>query len=63
MKIVTVNDIAYVIRGTVSAQVAEASGGTEELKKRYNNVDTVLRNGNDYYFCDTVQDAEFTDIK
>ena len=63
MKIVTVNDIAYVIRGTVSAKVADASGGTEELKKRYNNVDTVLRNGNDYYFCDTVQDAEFTDIK
>ena len=63
MKIVTVNDIAYVIRGTVSAQVAEASGGTEELKKRYNNVDAVLRNGNDYYFCEIVQDAEFIDRK
>ena len=63
MKIVTVNDIAYVIRGTVSAQVAEASGGTEELKKRYNNVDTVLRNGNKYYFCEIVQDAEFLDRK
>jgi len=53
----------YFVRGTVSAKVADASGGTEELKKRYNNVDTVLRNGNDYYFCETVQDAEFTDIK
>jgi hypothetical protein len=53
----------YFVRGTVSAKVADASGGTEELKKRYNNVDTVLRNGNDYYFCDTVHDAEFTDIK
>ena len=52
----------YVVRGTVLAQVAEASGGTEELKKRYNNVDTVLRNGDKYYFCDTIQEAEFTDI-
>ena len=53
----------YVVRGTVSAQVAKASGGTEELKKRYNNVDTVLRNGDIYYFCDTVIEAEFNDIK
>ena len=52
----------YVVRGTVSAQVADASGGTWELKKRYTNVDTVLRNGDNYYFCDTVQIAEFTDI-
>ena len=52
----------YFVRGTVLAQVAEASGGTEELKKRYNNVDTVLRNGDKYYFCDTIQIAEFTDI-
>ena len=63
MKIVKVNDIVYVVRGTVSAQVAKASGGTEELKKRYNNVDAVLRNGDIYYFCDTVIEAEFNDIK
>jgi len=52
----------YIVRGTVLAQVAAASGGTEELKKRYNNVDTVLRNGDTYYFCDTIQIAEFSDI-
>jgi len=62
-KLIKLNDVMYFVRGTVSAKVADASGGTEELKKRYNNVDTVLRNGNDYYFCDTVHDAEFTDIK
>ena len=62
-KYITVNDIMYVVRGTVSSKVAEASGVTEELKKRYNNVDTVLRNGDIYYFCDTIQIAEFTDIK
>ena len=53
----------YFVRGTVSAEVADASGGTEELKTRYKGVDTVLRNGNDYYFCETVTEAEFTDIK
>ena len=53
----------YFVRGTVLAKVADASGGTEELKKRYNNVDAVLRNGNEYYFCEIVQDAEFIDIK
>ncbi len=54
----------YFVRGTVSAKVLkEIPGGTEELKKRYNNVDTVLRNGNDYYFCETVAEAEFIDIK
>ena len=62
-KYITVNDIMYVVRGTVSVQVADASGGTGELKKRYKNVDTVLRNGAEYYFCDTIQEAEFTDIK
>ena len=54
----------YIIRGTVSAQVAnETSGGTEELKKRYRIVDAVLRKDTTYYFCDTVRQAEFTDIK
>ena len=53
----------YFVRGTVSAEVADASGGTEELKTRYKGVDTVLRNGNEYYFCEIVAEAEFTDIK
>ena len=53
----------YFVHGTVSAEVAEASGGTEELKKRYKDVDNVLRNGDTYYFCETVQEAEFIDRK
>ena len=61
-KLIKLNDVMYFVHGTVSAEVADASGGTEELKKRYNNVDTVLRNGDKYYFCDTIQEAEFTDI-
>ena len=54
----------YVVRGTVSVEVADKiPGGTEELKKRYNNVDAVLRNGNTYYLCDTVIEAEFQNLK
>ena len=54
----------YVVRGTVSVEVASnIPGGTEELKKRYNNVDAVLRNGNTYYLCDTAIEAEFQDLK
>ena len=53
----------YFVRGTVSAEVADASGGTEELKTRYKGVDTVLRNGNEYYFSEIVTEAEFIDIK
>ena len=54
----------YVVRGTVSVEVANnIPGGTEELKKRYNNVDAVLRNGNTYYLCDTVIEAEFQNLK
>ena len=64
MKFIKLNDVMYFVRGTVSAKVLkEIPGGTEELKKRYNNVDTVLRNGNLYYLCDTIIEAEFEDIK
>ena len=64
MEIITVNDDKYVVRGTVSVEVANnIPGGTEELKKRYNNVDAVLRNGDTYYLCDTAIEAEFQDLK
>jgi hypothetical protein len=35
--------------------------GTEYWKKQWGS-DTVLRNGNDYYYCRTIIDAEFEDI-
>ena len=52
----------YFVRGTVLAKVADASGGTEELKKRYSLADTVLRNGDTFYICMKVIDVEFEDI-
>ena len=61
MQIITVNDDKYVIRGTVSAdKVINIS--TNELKKRYSLADTVLRNGNTFYICMKVIEAEFEDI-
>ena len=61
MQIITVNDDKYVIRGTVSVdKVTNIS--TNNLKKRYSLADTVLRNGNTFYICMKVIEAEFEDI-
>ena len=61
MQIITVNDDKYVIRGTVSVdKVTNIS--TNDLKKRYSLADTVLRNGDIFYICMKVIEAEFEDI-
>ena len=61
MQIITVNDDKYVIRGTVSAdKVTNIS--TNNLKKRYSLADTVLRNGNTFYICMKIIEAEFEEI-
>ena len=61
MKIITVNDDLYVIRGTVLAdRVTDITPDT--LKKRYSLADTVLRNGDTFYICMKIIDAEFEDI-
>lgn len=62
MKFITVNDDLYVIRGTVLVdKVTNIS--TNNLKKQYSLADTVLRNGDTFYICMKVIDAEFEDIK
>jgi len=60
MKLVAVNDDLYVICGTV---LADKVTNTEELKKQYTLADTVLRNGDSYYICQKINDAEFEDIQ
>ena len=61
MKFITVNDDMYVIRGAVLAdKVTNIS--TNELKKRYGLADAVLRNGDTFYICMKVIEAEFEDI-
>ena len=60
MKLVTANDDLFVICGTVLAEKVTIS--TEELKSQYRLADTVLRNGDSYYICQKIDDAEFKDI-
>ena len=62
MKLITVNDDKYLVRGTVSLdQVTDIS--TDQLKSRYSLADAVLRNGDILYICSKLIDAEFTEIK
>lgn len=62
MKIIKVNDDRYVIRGIVSAdKVTHLT--SNQLKNRYSLADTVLRNGDEFYICMKLIEAEFEDIK
>ena len=61
MQIITVNDDKYVVRGKVLAdKVTDVPA--DELKKRYSLADTILRNGDTFYFCMKIIDAEYEDI-
>ena len=59
-KIIKVNDTLYECLGIMSIQSADEQG-TEYWKKCW-NADTVLRNGNEWYFVRTIIEAEFEDI-
>ncbi len=61
MKRIVVNDDLYVVCGTVLVEKVITS--TEELKSQYRLADTVLRNGDLYYICQKINDAEFEDIQ
>ena len=60
MKLITVNNDLFVVCGTVLVEKVTIS--TEELKSQYRLADTVLRNGDTYYICQKIDDAEFEDI-
>ena len=59
-RIIKVNDVLYECLGTMSVESSEIKG-TEYWKKQW-GADNVLRNGNVYYYCRTIIDAEFEDI-
>ena len=62
MQIINVNDDKYVVQGTVLAhKVTDIT--TDELKNQYSLADAVLRNGDIFYICMKVIDAEYKDIK
>ena len=61
MQIINVNDDRYIVQGTVSAQkVTDIT--TDQLKDRYSLADTVLRNGDTFYMCMKIINAEFEDV-
>jgi len=60
VKIISVGDDKYLLRGTMKMSSVEKEG-VEVWKKRW-NADNVLRNGDEFYFCNKVLTAEFTDI-
>ena len=59
-KIITINDDRYMVLGTVSV---DSGYKTEELKSMWRLADAVLRNGNQYYICSKIIDAEFFEKK
>mgnify|MGYP003302379274 FL=1 len=58
-KIITINDESYMILGTASV---DCGWTTEELKSQYSLADAVLRNGNEYYICSKLINAEWKEI-
>lgn len=60
MDIVNVNDTLYRVIGKMDVDKVNEKG-TDYWKEKY-GADAVLRNGNKFYFCMTIIDAEFEDI-
>ena len=61
MEIINVNDDRYVVCGTVSVHKV-TNITTDQLKDRYSLADTVLRNGDTFYICMKMINAEFEDV-
>ncbi len=59
MKIVDVNDVKYIIHGTVSVDTDESY---DVLKDIY-GADVILRRGRKLYLCEKIIDAVFEDME
>ena len=59
-RIVNVNDTLYEVLGIMTVERSNEKG-TEYWKEKWGS-DAVLRNGNDYYYCRFIINAEFEDI-
>ena len=60
-KIINVDDTLYEVLGKQSVKSTDEEG-SDVWKDRW-RADTILRNGDLYYFCRNVIEAEFKDIK
>ena len=59
-KFVEVGNDRYVVLGTVSV---DSGYSTDQLKNMWALADTVLKNGNQYYICSRIIEAEFEELK
>ena len=59
-QIIKIRDVLYEVLGIMNVKSSEEKG-TEYWKERWGS-DSVLRNGNEYYYCRIIIDAEFEDI-
>ena len=58
-KFVEVGKDRYVVLGTVSV---DSGYSTDQLKNMWALADTVLKNGNQYYICNKIIEAEFEEL-
>ncbi len=58
--IITIQDTMYQILGKMDVNISNEKG-TEFWKERW-NADSVLRNGNLFYYCRKIIDADFEDV-
>ena len=63
MRIISANNDRYVVLGTVLAKkVTKLVNAPQELKKLYNLADAVLLNGDTYYICNKIIEAEWKEV-
>ena len=61
IRIITVDDDRYEVLGTQDVERTDVKG-SDVWKDRW-GADTILKNGDLYYFCRKILEAEFKDIK
>ena len=59
-RLIKIKDVLYECLGTMSVESSNEKG-TEYWKESW-GANSVLRNGNEYYYCRTIINAEFEDI-
>ena len=59
MKLITIGDNGYIVLGIVSA---DTHYNSDELKSQWTLADTILQKENEFYICQMIIDAEFSEI-
>ena len=59
MKIIHLGGKGYIVLGVVSANTSYSG---DELKSQWRLADTILQKENEFYICQMIIDAEFSEI-